>query len=240
MTGSAVTVRVPATSANLGPGFDSFGLALARFDEVTAARTGGGLRVEVHGAGAGEVPLTHQHLVVRAIAKAFVAVGEPLPGLQLRCSNCIPHGGGLGSSASAIVAGLLLGRELLADRDARALTDADVLALATEMEGHPDNVAPALLGGFTLAFTGDDGRPAAVRRDVHPDVRVVVFVAEQSSSTHHARGLLPAMVPHADASANAAAAGLLVHALTTDPSLLLPATRDRLHQGYRAPAMPES
>jgi len=115
MTGSAVTVRVPATSANLGPGFDSFGLALARFDEVTAARTGGGLRVEVHGAGAGEVPLTHQHLVVRAIAKAFVAVGEPLPGLQLRCSNCIPHGGGLGSSASAIVAGLLLGRELLAD-----------------------------------------------------------------------------------------------------------------------------
>ena len=240
MTGSAVTVRVPATSANLGPGFDSFGLALGRFDEVTAARTGSGLRVEVQGVGAGEVPLTHEHLVVRAVAKAFAAVGEPLPGLHLRCTNCIPHGGGLGSSASAIVAGLLLGRELLADRDAPALTDADVLALATEMEGHPDNVAPALLGGFTLAFTGDDGRPAAIRRDVHPDVQVIVFAAEQSCSTRHARGLLPAMVPHADASANAAAAGLLVHALTTDPSLLLPATRDRLHQGYRAPAMPES
>ena len=115
-----------------------------------------------------------------------------------------------------------------------------MLGLANEMEGHPDNVAPALFGGFTLAFLDDDGRPVAVRREVHPDIRVVVFSAHQASSTHHTRGLLPAMVPHADASANAAAAGLLVHAMTVDPSFLLPATRDRLHQDYRAPAMPES
>jgi homoserine kinase len=235
-----VSVRVPATSANLGPGFDSFGLALARYDEVSAHLRQEGLLVEVAGVGADEVPLTHEHLVVRAAARAFASVGEALPGLHLKCVNCIPHGGGLGSSASAIVAGLLLGRELLAGAGGRRLSDDEVLGLANEMEGHPDNVAPALFGGFTLAFLDDDGRPVAVLRQVHPDIRVVVFSAHQASSTHHTRGLLPATVPHADASANAAAAALLVHALTVDPSYLLPATRDRLHQDYRAPAMPES
>lgn len=235
-----VTVRVPATSANLGPGFDSFGLALARYDEVTAVLRPEGLLVEVVGVGAGEVPLTHEHLVVRAIATAYAAVGRELPGLSLRCTNCIPHGGGLGSSASAIVAGLLVGRELIAGSFGITLSDAQILGLATDMEGHPDNVAPALLGGFTLAYLAADGTPVAVRREVHPDIRVIVFSAHQASSTQHTRGLLPAMVPHADASANAAAAGLLVHALTADPTHLLPATRDRLHQDYRAPAMPAS
>lgn len=240
MAGPPVTVLVPATAANLGPGFDSFGLALARYDEVTASLADSGLAVEVSGVGADEVPLTADHLVVRAIARAFAAAGAALPGLHLRCVNCIPHGGGLGSSAAAIVAGLLLGRELLVQTGAARLSDDEILALGTEMEGHPDNVAPALLGGFTLAYTDDAGRPVAVRCAVHPDIRVVVFSAHQSSSTHHTRGLLPATVPHADASANAAAAGLLVHALTTDPTHLLAATRDRLHQPYRAPAMPES
>lgn len=240
VTVGTITVRVPATSANLGPGFDSFGLALTRFDEVSASLREDGLLVEVRGVGADEVPLTHEHLVVRAVARAFAEVGRQLPGLHLRCVNCIPHGGGLGSSASAIVAGLLLGRELLARTGDRRLSDDEVLRLGTEMEGHPDNVAPALFGGFTLAFLDDDGHPVAVRPQVHPDIRVVVFSAHQASSTHHTRGLLPATVPHADASANAAAAALLVHAMTVDPSYLLPATRDRLHQEYRALAMPES
>ncbi len=236
-----VTVRVPATSANLGPGFDSFGLALARYDEVTVAARSSGLQIDVVGIGAGEVPLTHDHLVVRAVARVFEATGTPLPGLRLRCVNCIPHGGGLGSSAAAIVAGLLAGRELVAAGDPSSrLTDDDVFALATEMEGHPDNVAPALFGGFTLAYTDGRGRPVAVRPTIHPDISVVVFSAHAASSTHHARTLLPATVPHADASANAAAAGLLVHAMTADPTYLLPATGDRLHQEYRAPAMPES
>ncbi len=233
------TVRVPATSANLGPGFDSFGLALQRYDEVTITRTDADLVIEVTGVGAGEVPLTHEHLVVRAIARVFAEAGELLPGLHVRCRNCIPHGGGLGSSAAAIVAGLLLGRELLADSGYGG-PPPDLLALGTAMEGHPDNVAPALLGGFTMAFLGDGGRPVAVRQDVHKDIQIVVFCAAQASSTHHARSLLPAMVPHADASANAAAAALLVHALTVDPAYLLLATRDRLHQQYRAPVMPES
>jgi len=238
--GPTITVLVPATSANLGPGFDSFGLALARYDEVSVSRTDSGLLVEVDGVGADEVPLTAEHLVVRAVTRAYEHAGEPLPGLHLRCVNCIPHGGGLGSSAAATIAGLLLGRELIVAGGGRRLSDDEVLALGTAMEGHPDNVAPALYGGFTLAYSGADGRPVAIRREVHPDIRIVVFSAHQASSTHHTRGLLPATVPHADAAANAAAAGLLVHALTVDPSHLLPATRDRLHQDYRAPAMPAS
>lgn len=238
--GPTFTVRVPATSANLGPGFDSFGLALARYDEVSVCRTDGPLEVVVSGFGAGDVPLDERHLVVRAMVEAYHAAGASLPGIRLTCVNRIPHGGGLGSSASAIVAGLLLGRALVVADGGPGLSDKTVLALGTAMEGHPDNVAPALFGGFTLAFTDDAGQPVAVRRAVHPDIRVVVFAAEESSSTHHTRGLLPATVPHADASANAAAAALLVHALTTDPSFLMPATRDRLHQHYRAAAMPAS
>jgi homoserine kinase len=238
--GPTYTVRVPATSANLGPGFDSFGLALARYDEVSVCRTDGRLEVVVSGFGAGDVPLDERHLVVRAMVEAYHAAGAPLPGIRLTCENRIPHGGGLGSSAAAIVAGLLLGRALVVADGGPVLSDQTVLALGTAMEGHPDNVAPALFGGFTLAFTDDAGQPVAVRRAVHPDIRVVVFAAEESSSTHHTRGLLPATVPHADASANAAASALLVHALTEDPSFLLPATRDRLHQHYRAAAMPAS
>ncbi len=240
--GPTYTVRVPATSANLGPGFDSFGLALALYDEVSVCRTDGPLEIRVSGVGAGEVPLDERHLIVKAIGNAFNVCAGPLDasGLRLTCVNRIPHGGGLGSSAAAIVAGLLLGRELMAESGAEPLSDFQLLCLATGMEGHPDNVAPALFGGFTLAYVGDDGAPVAVRREVHPDIRVVVFAAEQSSSTQHTRGLLPSSVPHADAAANAAAAGLLVHALTTDPRYLLPATRDHLHQPYRAASMPES
>ena len=232
-----VTVRVPATAANLGPGYDCFGLALQRYDEVTAAIHPAGLRVDVEGVGAGDVPTDATHLVIKAMSRAWQAVGLELPPVWLRCRNAIPHGGGQGSSAAAIVAGLLLGRGLL-PAGAPALSRNDVLQLGTEMEGHPDNVAPALLGGFTLAWCGDDGAARAVRREVHPDVRAVMFTAAESSSTHHSRSLLPAAVPHADAAANVAAAALLVHALTTDPGYLLEATRDRLHQPYRAASMP--
>ncbi len=230
---------MPATAANLGPGFDCFGLALQRYDTVSAElRPDGGVEVHVEGVGAGQVPTDGTHLVLRAIARAWAAVDRPLPGVTLRCRNTIPHGGGQGSSAAAIVAGLLLGRELLPDGGA-ALGQDEILRLATEMEGHPDNVAPALLGGFTLAWTGTGGA-SAVRRDVHPDVRAVMFTADAASSTRHSRTLLPTMVPHGDAAANVAAAALLVHALTADPRYLLDATGDRLHQPYRAEAMPES
>ncbi len=238
-TEQRVTVRVPATSANLGPGYDCFGLALQRYDEASASLCPEGLRVEVEGVGAGEVPTDGTHLVVRAMARAWQAVDLELPSVWLRCRNAIPHGGGQGSSAAAIVSGLLLGRGLLPGGGAQ-LTPERLLQLATEMEGHPDNVAPALMGGFTLAWTGPDATASAVRLDVHPDVRAVLFTASQASSTHHSRTLLPQTVPHRDAAANVAAAALMVHAVTRDPSYLWEATRDRLHQPYRAASMPES
>lgn len=234
----SVTVRVPATSANLGPGYDCFGLALQRYDEASASLRPDGLLVEVDGVGAGEVPRDATHLVVRAMARAWAAVDLDLPAVHLSCRNCIPHGGGQGSSAAAIVAGVLLGRALLADPT--ELSDDALLQLANEMEGHPDNVAPAFLGGFTLAWTRADSGAAAVRRDVHPDIRAVMFTAEQACATEHARTLLPPTVPHADAAANSAASALMLHAMTTDPSYLLEASADRLHQPYRAASMPAS
>ena len=235
----AVTVRVPASSANLGPGFDSFGLALACFDEVTVCPTDTArLAIRVHGCGAGQVPGDASHLVVRGVHRAWAAagVGEPAAGLAVECVNRIPHGGGQGSSAAAIVAGLVAGRALLPDPG--VLSDADLLELGNELEGHPDNVAPALLGGFTIAFADRAGRARAVRRDVHPDIGAAVFTAAAASSTRHSRTLLPMVVPHADAAANTAAGALLGHALTTDPRWLFEATADRLHQPFRAPAMP--
>lgn len=236
MSPRRVTVRVPATSANLGSGFDCAGLALALYDEVEMGVASAGIAVEVSGEGAGELPVDATHLVVRCARAAAAALGSSLPGLWLRARNTIPHGRGLGSSAAAVVGGLLAGRALVPDGPER-LSDADLLELATRIEGHPDNVAPCLRGGFTLAW----GRPVrTVRLSPHADLRPVVFVPPTRLATQVARGLLPTSVPHADAAFNVARSALLVPAMTTDPGLLWAATEDRLHQEYRAPAMPGS
>ena len=237
----AVTVRVPATSANLGPGFDALGLALGLYDHVTARVVPAGLTVDVEGEGAGtglRVARDESHLVVSSMRRAFEHLQVTPPGLHLHCDNHIPHGRGLGSSAAAIVAGLVLARALVADGTAR-LGDADLLALATRIEGHPDNVAPCLLGGLTIAWCGPDGA-RAVRRDPDPALVPVVLVPPFTASTEIARGLLPATVPHADAAFAAGRAALLVAALTGTPQALFDATEDRLHQAYRAPAMADS
>lgn len=235
----AVRVRVPATSANIGPGYDSFGLALARYDEVVAEPIASGLEILVFGEGAGGVPRDETHLVMRAALRAFAELGITPPGMRLTCRNAIPHGGGLGSSASAIVAGIMLAGGLAPAGAAPPGVDW-VLQLATEMEGHPDNVAPALFGGFTIAWTAATGRTQAVRVPVHPGVSAVVFTADSSCATSAARAMLPERIPHADAAANSVAAALLVRAVETDPSLLFEGTRDFLHQSYRASAMPAS
>ncbi len=242
-----VRVRVPATSANLGPGFDTLGLALGLHDEVEASVTASGLDIDVSGEGADEVlGAGEKHLIVRAMRVAFDELDVPQPpGLALRCANRIPHGRGLGSSAAAIVAGLVAARALAG----ASTRPQDVLPLANVLEGHPDNVAPCLLGGLTIAWVADGavadgtaGLPAAraVRLDPRPEVRPVAFIAPASVSTKVARGLLPAAVPHADAARNAGRAALLVAALTARPDALLDGTEDKLHQDYRAPAMPGS
>jgi homoserine kinase len=264
-----VTVCPPATSANLGPGFDSFGLALELRDEVAVeVLDRPGLIVEVAGEGAGEVPVDERHLLVRALRAGFAALGGQPAGLRVSCRNRIPHGRGLGSSAAAICAGLVAARELAEDGGS-VLDDAALFDLAAGVEGHPDNVAPALCGGLTVAWTNQDSeadvhsqhaqekqdyqdhtanqRTHALRLSPDPDVCAVAFVPPNPLATAVARGLLPAEVPHRDAAANAGRAGLLTAALTAPglthhhrAVLLHAATRDRLHQDYRAPAMPDS
>lgn len=238
LRGRSVTVRVPATSANLGPGFDTFGLALSLYDElVVTVRDEPGAHVEVVGVGAGEVPTDESNLVVTAIAHTFAALRQTMPGLDLVAHNVIPHGRGLGSSGAAIVSGIMAAKGLLAgivEIDALGL-----LALATEMEGHPDNVAPALFGGLTIAWVDAQG-PQSKKLMVHRGVSLLVLVPEHVMSTALARSLQPAQVPHEDAVFNLSRSALLVAALTQSPELMLAATEDKLHQNYRASAMPET
>ena len=229
-----VHVRVPATSANLGPGFDSAGLALSLHDDVVVRATGSGLDVVVEGEGEVELPRSERHLVVQSLRAAFDRLGGQPRGLEVRCTNRIPHSRGLGSSSAAIVSAVVAACALVEGSD---LDEQARLELADELEGHPDNVAACLRGGVTFAWTEPAGA-RAVRLEAHPDLAPVAFVPATRSSTKQVRGLLPATVPYADAVLNASRAALLAHALTAEPSLLLPATEDRLHQGYRAPAMP--
>lgn len=235
---AAVRVRTPATSANLGPGFDALGLALGLYDDVVVRVADSGLHIDIAGEGAGTLPRDESHLMVRSLRAAFDVLGGQPRGLEVVCANRIPHGRGLGSSSAAICAGLMAARAVTTGGDGR-LDDAALLELASEIEGHPDNVAACLLGGFTLAWT-DGGAARAIRMEPAGGITPVVFVPSRPLLTETARGLLPRTVPHVDAAANAGRAALLVEALTRSPELLLPATEDRLHQEYRAPAMRES
>nr|WP_239067827.1 homoserine kinase [Actinomadura bangladeshensis] len=238
-------VRTPATSANLGPGFDSLGLALSLYDDVEVELTGGAVSIEVDGEGAEVADRGERHLIVKVLRRTFdvlddLAGSGPArpPGIRLRCRNRIPHSRGLGSSSAAIVAGIVAARAL---HPAGKLFDDDAaLRLATEIEGHPDNVAPCLAGGLTVAWTAPGG--ARLVRLESQVAQVTAMVPEQRLATERARSVLPATVPHGDAAANAGRAALLIAALTggLPEDVLLDATEDRLHQDYRAPAMPDS
>lgn len=233
-----VTVEVPATSANLGPGFDCLGLALEVTDTLVAEVTADGIEVVVAGEGAEEVPLDESHLVVRSMQAAFAVLGVQPAGLRLSTTNRIPHGRGMGSSSAAIVGGVVLARELV-DGGRERLDDQAALALATRIEGHADNVGPALLGG--LVICGQSGKDAwAVPAPLDTSISAVVFVPPGGVLTAVARSLLPAHLPFHEAVANTGRAALLVRALGGRPDLLLRATEDFLHQVHRGPAMPES
>jgi homoserine kinase len=238
-----VTVVVPATSANLGPGFDSLGLALTLHDTVEARIAEAGLEVRVTGVGADYAwRPAEKHLVIQAMQVGFAAVGQEPPGIAISCRNEVPQGFGLGSSAAAIVAGLLAARALAArcavtERPADVLPDAEVLRLACEMEGHADNVAACLAGGLTITWAGPAG-PQVVRLTPAPELAPVLCVPAIPVATRTARNALPEQVPHADAAANSARTALLVTALTGRPDLLLAGTEDFLHQRYREPVMP--
>ncbi|GGA59024.1 homoserine kinase [Pseudoclavibacter endophyticus] len=237
--GRRVGVRVPATSANLGPGFDTLGLALAVYDEIDIeAAPDGVLDVSVEGVGEGVVPLDEGHLVVSSIIATLERFGARAPGLRLRARNSIPHGRGLGSSGAAIVAGVVAAAGLMADQ--RELTPEELLTAASELEGHPDNVAPCLFGGLTIAWVTLAGVPRSKQLLVDRGVSPVVLIPEETMSTKLARSLQPESVPHADAIFNVSRSALLIAALAQSPELLLEATEDRLHQHYRAAAMPQT
>lgn len=237
-TGATAVVRSPATSANLGPGFDCLGLALDLWDEYAATVTDRpGVRVTSTGEGAADLPGDATHLVARSLLAGLSAAGCEAGGLELSCRNTIPHRRGLGSSSAAIVGGLSLARALVG---ADALKSDRLVAIASSLEGHPDNVAAALLGGATIAWVDEDGAGRAVRSSVDPRVAVTVLIPQSQTETEAARGMLPTAVPYPDAVFNAARSALLVHALRADADLLFAATADRLHQDYRATAYPAS
>jgi len=238
LRGRSVHVKVPATTANLGPGFDTLGLALSVYDELTVTvRDEPGVTVTVVGVGAGEDPTDESNLVARSIAHVFETLGYELPGLEILAHNSIPHGRGMGSSGAAIVSGIMAAKGLL--EGTVEIDSNELLSLATALEGHPDNVAPALFGGLTIAWVTPDG-PQFKKLIVHRGVSPLVAVPAATMSTALARSLQPESVPHEDAIFNVSRSALLIAALIQSPELLLAATEDKLHQSYRAGAMPET
>jgi len=238
-----VQVSVPATSANLGAGFDCFALALDLRDRYAAQVLDEAIfDVDVSGEGADEVKRDKNNLVIKSMLRGFEFMGQKPRGLALRALNVTPHGRGLGSSASAIVGGLALARELVLGGD-QYMSLEEMMLLATELEGHPDNVAAAIHGGATIAWMEDiygvkTGR--AVSIPVHHDIKAILFIPENHLSTNRARKLLPENIPHHDAVLNSSHAALLSIALASRPDLLLTATEDFLHQRYRVDAYPKS
>lgn len=243
--GLAGSASVAASSANLGPGFDSLGLALGLYDEIDVQTTDGpDLVVEVSGEGSGHVPTDEEHLVVTALQRGLAEAGCKAAGLIVRCRNAIPHSRGLGSSAAAVVGGLAAANALVAQTDRVPLDDAQLIQLSSEFEGHPDNASASVLGGAVVSWTEPAGSRAphyeAVRVRLHPDIRLYPAIPQVRSSTAETRVLLPDQVSHHDARFNVSRAALLVVALTERPDLLMAATEDLLHQPHRASAMPAS
>jgi len=246
--GLVASAAVAASSANLGPGFDSLGLALGLYDNIEVETTSAGLVVEVEGQGAGEVSGSRpDNLVVRAIRRGLEALGASSPGLIVRCRNAIPHSRGLGSSASAVVGGLAISNGLAAQTDLETLTPAQLIQLSGEFEGHPDNASASVLGGAVVSWTqagpGPDGLAPgyfAAPMVLHRDIRLFPAIPTLRSSTAETRAVLPTQVSHCDARFNLSRAALLVLALTQRPDLLMAATEDALHQRQRAAVMPAS
>ena len=233
---SAVTVRVPATTANLGPGFDTLGLALNLWNEAVFQRVESGLAITVQGEGQDVLPLDRKNLVLRAVEEYCSRINQPVPGLEVRCTNQIPLGSGLGSSASATLLGLLGANAIFGEPFSRD----QILELAIQMEGHPDNAAAAVHGGLVVV-SGLDSHDWLVRCFQIPALSAAVVLPEFDFPTHTARAALPKQVPFADAVFNMGRVLLVVEALRTgDLDLLGKAMEDRLHQPYRIPLIPRA
>ena len=241
-------ISVPASSANIGPGFDFFGLALEIRDRYAAQVLDDEIfDVDVTGEGADQVKKDSKNLVIKSMMRGFEHMGAKPRGIALRALNVIPHGRGLGSSASAIVGGLALARSLVLTGE-QYMSDDELITLATELEGHPDNVAAAFYGGATIAWleskVDKDGSKTSIGRavslKVDDRIKALLLIPENQLSTAKARKLLPETISHQDAVLNSSRSALLVHALAERPDLLFTATEDTLHQRYREQAMPKT
>lgn len=234
---SASKVRVPATSGNLGPGFDCLGMAHPLWDEVSCELVAGPSTVEILGEGAHTLPRDESHLIIRAMKRTFDVSGLAHAGIALRCHNGIAQGRGLGSSAAAVVAGVLLVKGLVDKPE--LITNEVALAIACEFEGHPDNAAPALWGGAVASWMDGEGAHA-LSLNVSPELSTSLLVPNFDLPTSQARAALPATVPHEDAVMNLSRTALMIKALEGASEYLMEATTDRLHQEYRRSAMPET
>lgn len=243
--GTRVKLHVPATSANIGPGFDALGLALGLYDDVEVQVADEGFHAEISGEGEGLLPTDGRHLILAEIQAHLNQWGFEAPGLQLKATNRIPHSRGLGSSSAANVTAVLAADAMLPAESRHSAEQ--LLNCAARLEGHPDNVAPTLSGGVALSWKDADNAATeesdpfhSVTLVPHQDITPVVAIPKNPLSTEAARELLPADISHQEATVNASRAALLTHALAARPDILLPATEDHLHQEFRRPAMPES
>lgn len=228
----SIKVKIPATTANCGPGFDSIGIACTFYNELEVTELDvDEIQLEVTGEGEGTIPATRDNIVCQAIDKVFRRVGHTCKGLRLKMNNNIPLARGLGSSAAAIVGGLFAANELSGSK----LTRHDIFELATEMEGHPDNVAPAIFGGITVSMM-EDGKPSYLRFMPPKPLYMIVAIPQFRLATKTARSVLPKQVPHEDAVFNLSRTAMLVTALNQGKyEYLAQALEDRLHQPYRMP-----
>ncbi|MDJ0756675.1 MAG: homoserine kinase [Ardenticatenaceae bacterium] len=232
---SSVTISVPATSANLGPGFDCLGLALSLRNTFEFTVRPAGYEIEVVGEGAHLIPRNASNLVIRAARTLCKYTGRDLPGLSLKQNSLVPVASGMGSSSTALIAGLLGANEILET----GLSREEILALAIDMEGHPDNVAPALYGGLVLSPIADEGQPLIVEHIEIPSQSVVIVLPDFQLLTSEARAVLPTMISRTDAIYNIGRLPLVIRALETkNYELLAAAMTDRLHQPYRMPLVP--
>tara|TARA_Y100001001_G_scaffold64862_1_gene62177 strand:- start:32 stop:952 length:921 start_codon:yes stop_codon:yes gene_type:complete len=231
---TTVRVKAPATTANMGPGYDCLGMALDVWNTLEVEVLDGGEPVvDITGEGAGELGTGRDNLVYRSMEFLFDDAGEEMPSVSLKCDNTIPLARGMGSSAAAIASGLVAANALCSEN----YTTKDLLEMAATIEGHPDNVAPAVMGGMQLVITEqtEEGqRLFTVPVNVPSDLHAVIFVPDVKISTEDARAVLPETVTIADAVHNMARVGLLVASMATNhPEFLTVATQDRLHQPYR-------
>lgn len=237
--GLKATVTVPGSSANLGPGFDTLGLAVGIYDTVEVEVTDSGLEVEIFGEGADDLPRDNSHLVVKAIRSGLKAADVEAPGLRVVCHNTIPQSRGLGSSAAAAVAGVVAANTLAGS----PLSTDEVVQLSSEFEGHPDNAGASVLGGGVVSWTEipvDGSKPQyrAVRIPVEESIKAIALVPNFHASTNAVRKVLPSHVTHTDARFNVSRTAVMTAALQHHPELLWEGTRDRLHQPYRADVLP--